>query len=304
MIDFTEISDGDVWEEFCRDYLVALGLVVDIPPGVGPDGGRDLLVKEQLKGTLATKSFTWLVSCKHYASSGRSVGIADEQNIRDRLEQHGAEGFIGFYSTTPSSALITRLKELRDQKRIQSFDIFSAQKIEAGFHDIGLSGVLQQYLPNTHTALRPIHPLLGTYQPLRCDVCDADLLKGSVDGSAIGNVVFARKKIEFGADCSRTESVHFVCKGECDKQLEEKLWRRGYVTGWEDISDYCNPIVFLRRLTGYTNQMRNTPDSFVEEAHDRYMQFFLAVSQRTLRQTNEDDREVFSNAVLLDEIGA
>src|SRR5262245_16186193 len=109
MIDFGEIANGDAWEAFCRDYLVALGLLVEIPPGRGLDGGRDLLLKEQLRGSLASRPFTWLVSCKHYASSGKSVGTTEELNIRDRLEQHKAEGFLGFYSTLPSAALITKL---------------------------------------------------------------------------------------------------------------------------------------------------------------------------------------------------
>ncbi|GLQ53935.1 hypothetical protein [Devosia nitrariae] len=33
MIDFKEIPDGDAWEAFYRDYLMALGLVVSVPPG-------------------------------------------------------------------------------------------------------------------------------------------------------------------------------------------------------------------------------------------------------------------------------
>jgi len=97
MLDYTEISDGDRWELFCRDYLVAAGFVVDVPPGRGPDGGRDLIVTEQLRGTLASQKFTWLVSCKHLAQSGRAVGVDDENNIIDRLGQHSADGFIGFY---------------------------------------------------------------------------------------------------------------------------------------------------------------------------------------------------------------
>ena len=117
MIDYKEITDGESWELFCRDYLVAQHLVVEMPPGRGPDGGRDLLVKEQLKGTLVTRPFTWLVSCKHYAGSEKSVGTGDEPNITDRLAQHKANGFIGFYSTVASAALLVRLKELRDERK-------------------------------------------------------------------------------------------------------------------------------------------------------------------------------------------
>ncbi|MEJ8310112.1 restriction endonuclease [Agrobacterium larrymoorei] len=305
MIDFKEIPDGDAWEEFCRDYLVALGLVVDVPPGRGPDGGRDLLVKEQLTATLASRSFTWLVSCKHNATSGKSVGPDDEQNITDRLEQHGAEGFIGFYSTMPSASLVERLKELRDKGKIHAFEIYSGSRIENGFHDIGLSGVLLQHLPNSHTALRPIHPLLGRYEPLHCEMCGKDLLKASVKGETLGNIIFAtaRKKDE---DDERppVSSVHFVCKGECDETLEDRLHKRGIYTGWDDISDYCNPLIFLRRLTGYTNQMRNKPNSYTEAAHEKMITFYVTLSQRTLRQTNEEDRKALGDAMFVEQFGA
>ncbi len=145
MIDYKEIKGGEAWELFCRDYLVAQGLVVKIPPDRGPDGGRDLLVKEQLKGMLATRPFTWLVSCKHYAESEKSVGVNDETNIVDRLTQHQADGFIGFYSTIASSALVDRLTKLHDQGKIKAFEIYDGARIETGFHDVGLSSVSLQH---------------------------------------------------------------------------------------------------------------------------------------------------------------
>ena len=92
MIDWREI-DPDTWELFARDFLAELGFVIEVGPGRGPDAGRDLLVSEQLKGTLHTNKFTWLVSCKHFAGSGKSVGTENEVNITDRLEHHSADGF-------------------------------------------------------------------------------------------------------------------------------------------------------------------------------------------------------------------
>lgn len=296
MIDYAEISSGDDWELFCRDYLVAQGLVVEVPPGRGPDAGRDLLVKEQLKGRLATRPFTWLVSCKHFATSGKSVGTEDETNITDRLTQHNANGFIGFYSTVASSALINRLKELRENGSIEVFEIYDGARTETGFHDIGLSGVLLQHLPASHTALRPIHPLLGKYMPLECEICGKDLLKQSVRNGKLGLISFATKD-------EVVHSVHFVCKGECDRKLSTRLTRLGYVDGWDDIDDYCNPLIFFRRLTGYMAELRNNPTAYSDKAHSSMVDLYLAVSQRTLRQTNDEDREEYFRAREVEEIG-
>ena len=296
MIDSTEIRNGDDWELFCRDYLVAQGLVVEVPPGPGPDGGRDLLVKEQLKGKLATRSFTWLVSCKHFAAGGGSVGTNHETNITDRLAHHNANGFFGFYSTTASAALITRIKELRGNGTIESFEIFDGARIESGFHDVGLSGVLLQHLPASHTALRPIHPLLGEYVPLECEVCGRDLLKESTKGNFKGAINFAVKN-------DITHSVHFVCKGECDRRLTSRLNNQGFMDCWDDIQDYCNPLIFFRRLTGYMAGLRNNPQAYTDRAHRQMIDLYLAVSQRTLRQTNEEDRQEYLRAREVEEIG-
>lgn len=301
MIDFREISDGDAWEAFCRDYLIGLGLVVEIPPAKGPDGGLDLLVREQLRGSLASRPFTWLVSCKHYATSGKAVGTADEINITDRLEQHAADGFIGFYSTMASAALVTRLKGLRDQKKIESYEIYDGTRIENGFHDAGLSGVLLQHLPKSHTLLRPVHALLGRYQPLPCDICGKDLLKASVTEGNSANIIFATRVST--DEESIVEGVHFVCKGACDKRMDDIVNRRGLASGWDDISDYCNPLIFIRRITGYTKQMRSAPNSYSKAAHDRLIDFYILMSQRTLRQTNAEDRKALQEAMELEELG-
>ena len=296
MIDYKEITSGESWEMFCRDYLAAHRLVVEIPPSRGADSGRDLLVKEQLKGTLVSRPFTWLVSCKHYAGSGKSVGTNDETNITDRLAQHKANGFIGFYSTVASSALVTRLKELRDQGMIEQFEIYDGARIESGFHDVGLSGVLLQHLPESHTSLRPIHPLLGEYLPLNCDVCNKDLLKESTRNGKLGVIVFATKE-------EVVHSVHFACKGSCDQKLSGRLLHQGFADCWDDIDDYCNPLIFFRRITGYMSEIRNNPRAYSNDAHARMVDLYLAVSQRTLRQTSVEDREDYFRAREVEELG-
>lgn len=296
MIDYKEIKDGDAWEAFCRDYFVAKGFVIDIPPGRGPDGGRDLLIREQLDGKLASRPFVWLVSCKHYAGSGKSVGTEDETNIRDRLAQHRANGFLGFYSTVASAALITRLKELRDQGSIEAFELFDAARIENGFYDVGLSSVMLQHLPQSHTALRPIHPLLGSYVPLQCDYCGKDLIKASLSAKKESVIIFASHD-------DVVQEVAFACKGECDHIVSEGFHRRGLVDGWDDIVDYFNPLIFLRRITGYISQMRAAPQSYSDAAHARVLELYLAASQRTLRHTNSEHREDYVRARQAEDYG-
>jgi hypothetical protein len=180
MIDWTEIPDGDTWELFARDFLAELGFVIDIGPGRGPDAGRDLVISEQLRGRLNSRKFTWLVSCKHYAVSDKSVGPDQESNVTDRLKQHRADGFMGFYSTVPSGGLVERLQRLAGSGDIDAYEIFDRKKIEGHFVDAGLSKLALRYFPTGYQRMRPIQRFFGSYQDMRCEVCDADVLARSV----------------------------------------------------------------------------------------------------------------------------
>jgi len=74
MLDFTELpADSVRFEQLIREILVRSGFEVHWT-GTGPDGGRDLAAIERALGPLAQFERRWLVNCKHYAGSGRSVG--------------------------------------------------------------------------------------------------------------------------------------------------------------------------------------------------------------------------------------
>lgn len=85
------------WEYFAGYYFSSLGYDILHQPSVGQDGGKDLLVR--------LGNVTSLVSCKHYSKSKRLVLASDEDSVSDRLIQHGAQQFIGFYSTKGSCSL-------------------------------------------------------------------------------------------------------------------------------------------------------------------------------------------------------
>jgi hypothetical protein len=118
MIDFTELSsDGTKFEQLIRELLVRCGFEVHWT-GVGPDGGRDLVVVERAEGALAPFQRKWLVSCKHYAKSGKSVGLDDVTDINDACDAVGAGGFLLACSTQPSSTVVRRFDEI--EKRLNA----------------------------------------------------------------------------------------------------------------------------------------------------------------------------------------
>lgn len=128
-INFTEIppansSNGeqDRFELFAREMLQTIGFEILEQPDRGADGGKDLLVRETLRGINKNHPIKWLVSAKHHAHSGKSVTPSDETNIRERVDALSADGFLGFYSTLPSSGLNSLLIGLENHLRVDHFD--------------------------------------------------------------------------------------------------------------------------------------------------------------------------------------
>ncbi|MGG3562737.1 restriction endonuclease [Neobacillus rhizosphaerae] len=118
MIDYTELpSNGVAFEQLIRELLIRSGFEVHWT-GVGPDGGKDLIFYERVPGKLAPFQRKWLVSCKHYAHSGQSVGLKDVSSIIDECEAIGAEGFLLVCSTQPSSSVVKRFEEIEGRRNL------------------------------------------------------------------------------------------------------------------------------------------------------------------------------------------
>lgn len=173
-IDFCEIAqantgegDQDRFELFARDFLVSLNFEIAEQPARGPDGGRDLVVVERLRGELQTVEFRWLVSCKHFAhgakGKGRSVGVGDEGDLLDRLEASRCSGFIGFYSTLPSEGLMQRIRGL--EARSRRFLVLDGAGLES--HIVGIKArevLFQRYFPQSYISWQKSQ---HAYEPVR-----------------------------------------------------------------------------------------------------------------------------------------
>jgi hypothetical protein len=155
LIDFKEIpqSNGtghqqDIFEKFCRDFLESMGYTVLSEPGRGADGGLDIKVEETRTGIGGITRVTWLVSCKHYAHSGKSITKVVEPDIRDRVEAAQCIGFIGFYSSTIGQSLIDFLGAL--PKGI-AYQLFDNEKIES--YIVGVKereSLMMRYFPDSY----------------------------------------------------------------------------------------------------------------------------------------------------------
>lgn len=158
LMDFKEIpkansgdGDQDTFELFARDFLQQIGYVIAEDPARGADGGKDLVVISAGD----EQNLRWLVSCKHFAHSGKAVGAGDEINVVERTLSKGCKGFLGFYSTLPSESLMTTLRGLT---YLVSHRIFDREKIESliiGYHK--RQSLMMRYFPESYKTWRKLH---------------------------------------------------------------------------------------------------------------------------------------------------
>ena len=92
MIDFKELpKDGNAFEMLVRELLKRRGLEV-YWTGKGPDGGKDLVCIERVKGNFKSFEKRWIVQCKHNAHSGKAVSDSDVRDITDVCDSNSATG--------------------------------------------------------------------------------------------------------------------------------------------------------------------------------------------------------------------
>ena len=154
-LDFKEIpaansgdGDQDTFEMFARDFLLVLGYEIEESPGRGADGGKDLIVSEPFEGVLSNTKKRWVVSCKHFAHSGKAVGTNHEINIPTRVTKFNADGFMAFYSTIPSSQLNNDFSSLKSKMLIEVLD--GARIKQLLINDVKLEPIIAQYFEKTY----------------------------------------------------------------------------------------------------------------------------------------------------------
>lgn len=302
VLDFTEIpransSDGkqDTFELFAKEYMRLLELQILVGPDRGQDGGRDLIVSEQRSGILGNTEVKWLVSCKHKAHSGSSVLDGDEHDIMDRVRSHGAVGFIGFYSTVPSSGLSGKLERLKQNERLQ-YKIIDPSDIESLLLVTPEGRELaKRYFPVSFEKweLKNHEPsnLFYKYEPLACKCCGKDLLKDRT-----GIIVFIEdlsgKRSIHDSDTkpvSKYIDIYWSCKGVCDRTLKGEYRKFDFIDGWEDISDIVIPGQYMRWLMAILNRMHENDDEYTDHAFAELKKFILRVSQLVLRRQSQRD---------------
>lgn len=189
--DIYKLSPNE-WEYFAQDVLFHLGFTVLVGPSEGADDGLDMVVEHG--------DVKYLVSCKHNHKSRKNIGVRDEADIRDRVEQHKCNGFIVFYSVGATTALKRKLISLKDTG-ISVIEIYLDNVLDIIPTMMGF--VLQKYFQRP----QELHHHLvenSDYKPLKCMKagCTIDIIsKENISFSLAGFCVDAEEIIHFIFGC-------------------------------------------------------------------------------------------------------
>ena len=307
VLDFQEIEKAksnnglqDSFELFSRDFFDFMGFKIIQDPNRGQDGGADLILEETRNGIIGETKFQWLVSCKHYAHSGVSVGVKDEEDVIGRVQSKKCLGFIGFYSTLASSGLAEKLNGYKD--RI-SFQVFDREKIER--HLLSSSTGIKlasRYFPNSIKNWRAQNSAPEKYfwdfPPLICDCCGRNLL----DPKPTGIVTIWETFHDDISDKSPTQilDLYFSCKGICDRKLENVFYNKYQKAsdGWEDISDLCIPTIYFKWLCHFHHEL-NTVGTITKTAFKKYQHFFASVFPYVSRQLSKNEKSTIKSLQMI-----
>jgi hypothetical protein len=233
-----------------------------------------------------------MVSCKHYAHSGKSVSDTDEPNIIDRVHVHGCDGFIGFYSTLPATSLGSNFEGLKSRIQIQSFDREAIEKVLLESPE-GLK-LASRYFPASYEGYTKENPkpakIFAEDPSIQCEYCGKDLL-----AEKTGIFVTLRKRSDPEAETyvhHPYEEAYFSCKGRCDQVLKNKYLQSGdYIDEWADISDYLSPVGYIKKVVSWINSINKYNERLGQNAYKKFKKLLLNCFPHISREQTTEEKE-------------
>ena len=250
-------GEQDTFEFFARDLLEALDFTIESEIGRGSDDRKDIVVSETIKGKISSHKKYYLVSCKHFSHSKnqKSVGNSDEVDIIGRLRSNKCDGFIGFYSTIASSALVREIEKTQQNyaNEFKTYDFIDKARIETLLEENEKTlKIFKKYLPDSFVLYSKNNIRSGIYKKepeIQCHCCKSNILD-NLDGFIIKIVKYKRDHNHFIKRETGTSFVHDIIFSCCECEIEVKNhikdnYPPDYNSYWSDIIDYTDPKKFL-----------------------------------------------------------
>jgi hypothetical protein len=248
-----------------------------------------LIVEEIRAGIAGETRVKWLVSCKHKAHSGASVTPDDELDIHDRVRTNDCKGFLGFYSTLPSSGLATKLNASGLPFEVQVYD---SEKIEKQLlSSLKGASLAQRFFPSSWSRWKKDHPtpakIFRDEPELRCAYCSKSLLTPKPHGIVVVWTLLWDKE---STKKELTEYVYWCCKGKCDNALKSRYYNKGLIDRWEDIQDLVIPIAYIRWVMVMLNELHSRA-TYSKEALENSKELLLNLFPLVSRDMTDAEKD-------------
>lgn len=215
------------------------------------------------------------------------MGTSDETNIRDRIEANECAAFLGVYSTLPSSALVTRFEQLKQQFEVQCLDREALENMLLS-SPAGLD-LAARFMPESFSAWHHENPrpanLFSDIQGLQCENCGKELLTAT-DKSGI--VVTWRERRDGLPQL--LYDVYWSCKGDCDVALKPSFDRPNAIDGWEDIPDMTIPQVYMKWVMSTINRLQSPDIELTDEAFEKMKTLLIELFPYVARELSSGER--------------
>ncbi len=112
-IDFSLIEGGENFELLCEDLVQSMGYKIEEKVSRGPDGGKDIIAVYSIKDPAGfSETHRYLIECKHFAVSNKSVTEEDIGNVVLRMSANACGRYLLITSTVPSEKARKQLSTL------------------------------------------------------------------------------------------------------------------------------------------------------------------------------------------------
>src|ERR1051325_1955369 len=112
MLDFSHLSPEE-FELLCEDILRSLSFTIESRPARGPDKGKDIIATRYVTDLIGNvEEERYLVECKHFSKSGKSVQESDIGNFQAKISLHHANRYLLITTTIPSETVKDHLSAI------------------------------------------------------------------------------------------------------------------------------------------------------------------------------------------------
>jgi len=153
-LDLSEISNWAEFEDLSAAYFREvsqrndnqLSEVIVEPSGIGPDGGRDILLKFRLHDSIYSFERKWVVQCKFY-NKPVTKSVLSTVNIPTLIHEYGADGYLLITNITPTSGVTNMFENLGQRCKFRySYMIWDSSVFVQNLRM--MPDLIEQYFPS------------------------------------------------------------------------------------------------------------------------------------------------------------